>query len=123
MSEDRDPRTFAIIGAAMEVHRHLGPGFLEREYQEALAIEFGERGIAYKREIELPIRYKNRVLNTIYKADFICMNEIVVETKGQNSLTAVDEAQLIHYLKATGMRVGLLLNFGGTSLEFRRLVN
>lgn len=107
----------------MEVHRELGPGFLERVYQEALAIEFDHQGITYQREVELPVSYKNHTLNSKYKADFLCMNEVVVELKGQSRLGGVDEAQLIHYLKATGYHVGLLLNFGTTSLEFKRMVN
>lgn len=122
MVEERDPRTYAIIGAAMEVHRELGPGFLEKVYQEALEIEFMERGIIYQREALLPIGYKSHLLRTKYKADFLCMDEVVVETKGQSGLTAVDEAQLIHYLNATGYQVGLLLNFGAASLQFKRMV-
>lgn len=122
MADERDPRTYAIIGAAMEVHRELGPGFLERVYQEALAIEFEERAIPYRREPELPIDYKGRPLKTKYNADFLCMDEVVVETKAQSGLTGTDEAQLLHYLKATGYHVGLLLNFGTPSLQFKRMV-
>lgn len=122
MVEERDPRTYAIIGAAMEAHRELGPGFLERVYQEALEIEFKDRGIKYRREAVLPIHYKRHQLRTEYKADFLCMDEVVVETKGQSGLTAVDDAQLIHYLNATGYQVGLLLNFGAPSLQFKRMV-
>ena len=123
MTEERDPRTFAIIGAAMEVHRVLGPGFLEKVYQEALELELTAREIEYCREVNLPIRYKAVVLNTQYRADFICFGTVVVECKAQSDLTGVDEAQLINYLKATDMQVGLLLNFGSSSLQYRRLVN
>ena len=123
MKEERDPRTYAIIGAAMEVHRELGPGFLEMVYQEALEIELTDRKIDHLREKNLPIRYKAVILNTHYRADFICYGNVVVECKAQSDLTGVDEAQLINYLKATGMQVGLLLNFGSSSLQYRRLVN
>ncbi|MFK7788125.1 MAG: GxxExxY protein [Phycisphaeraceae bacterium] len=123
MKEERDPRTYAIIGAAMEVHRELGPGFLEKVYHEALAIELAARKIIYLREESLPIRYKSAVLNTQYRTDFVCFGAVVVECKAQSDLTGVDEAQLINYLKATGMQVGLLLNFGSSSLQYRRLVH
>ncbi len=122
MVEERDPRTYAIIGAAMEVHRVIGPGFLEKVYQEALEIEFQERGIPFEREKLLRIEYKGRVLNTKYFADFLCYGQVIAECKAQADLTGVDESQLINYLKATGMKVGLLLNFGAPSLQYRRLV-
>ena len=118
--ENRDPQTYAIIGSAMEVHRHLGPGFLEVVYQEALMIELGERGILYRREVELPIFYKSRPLLAHYRADFICFSSIVVELKALARLSNVEEAQLINYLKATGLERGLLLNFGASSLEYKR---
>ena len=118
----RDPETFAIIGAAMEVHRELGRGFLELVYQTALALEFRERGIPFKAEVALPIRYKNKLLTCAYRADFVCFESVIVETKAISTLTGADEAQLINELKATGLTRGLLLNFGATSLEHKRLV-
>lgn len=119
---ERDSETFAIIGAAMEVHRELGRGFLELVYQTALALEFQDRSIPFKAEVALPIRYKNKLLTCAYRADFVCFESIIVETKALATLTGADDAQLINELKATGMQRGLLLNFGAASLEHKRLV-
>lgn len=119
--EQRDPKTYAIIGAAaMEVHRQLGCGFLEAVYQEALAFEFEQRQIPCQREVELAIFYKGQRLNTSYRADFICYDSVVVELKALAKLGGVEEAQIINYLKATGLEIGMLLNFGATSLEYKR---
>jgi len=120
--EQRDPRTYAIIGAGMDVHRELGSGFLESVYQECLAIEMNERGMRFLREVQLPVHYKGRRLSTDFRADFLCFEQVVVEVKAQSAFTGVDEAQLINYLKATGYGVGLLLNFGESSLKYRRFV-
>jgi len=119
---NKDPQTYEIIGAAMEVHRQLGHGFLEAVYQEALAIEMAKRGIPFEREAAVPVEYKGRRLQCCYRADFICFEEIVVELKAINQLTGVDEAQVINELKSTGLHRGLLLNFGTPSLEYKRLV-
>jgi len=119
---ERDPRTYAIIGAAMEVHRVKGCGFLEGVYQECLAIELGLRSIAFEREKEFRLEYKGTPLQRTYKADFVCHGEVIVEVKALPELTGRDEAQLINYLKAATLHVGLLLNFGRQSLEWRRLV-
>jgi GxxExxY protein len=120
---ERDPRTFAIIGAAMEVHRHLGPGFLESVYQEALAIEFSLRQIPFLRNQELLIRYKGNLLETCYKPDFICFENVIVELKALDGLGGIEEAQLINYLKATSFKIGMLINFGTQSLQYRRFAN
>ena len=118
----KDPQTHAMIGAAMEVHRQLGPGFLEAVYQEALAIEFAARGIPFSREVELPVFYKEQRLTCSYRADFICYASVIVELKALHAITGVEEAQLLNYLKVTRMERGLLLNFGRPSLEFKRFV-
>ncbi len=116
-----EEETYKIIGAAMEVHSTLGNGFLEAVYQEALAIEFEKRGIPFKQETKLEITYKGQILSKYYQADFICCDKIIVETKALKELSGIDEAQLINYLKATGLKIGLLINFGAESLEHKRL--
>ena len=120
--EERDPQTYAIIGAAMEIHRQLGHGFLEAVYQEAAVIEFPLRQVPFEREVSLPIKYKNILLPTHYRADFVCFSEIVVEFKALSRLSTVEESQLLNYLKATGLKRGLLINFGAASLQYKRLV-
>ena len=119
---ENDPRTYAIIGAAIEVHKQLGCGFLKAVYQEALAIEFSKQSIPFRREVRLPIHYKGQLLATVYCADFICFDSVVIEVKALAHMSSTEEAQLINYLKATGYEVGLLLNFGSRSLQHRRLV-
>ena len=119
---ENDPRTYTIIGAAIEVHRQLGCGFLEAIYQEALSIEFAKRLVPFRREVRLPVHYKGQLLSTTYCADFICFDSVVTELKALAHMSGTEEAQLINYLKATGYEVGLLLNFGGRSLQHRRFV-
>jgi len=116
------PEVFGIVNAAMEVHRELGHGFLEAVYQEALELEFNDRRIQYVREKPLNIIYKGRQLNKEYSADFVCYDKIIVELKALAELNSMHESQLINYMKATKLRVGVLINFGAPSLEFKRFV-
>ena len=118
----RDEKTYKIIGAAIEVHKELGCGFLEAVYQEALEREFGCQGISFKSQSIIQIAYKGKPLDKTYQPDFICYEEVIVEIKAISGLTGVEEAQLINYLKASGLKVGLLINFGSRSLEHKRLV-
>ncbi len=119
---ERDERTYKIIGAAIEVHKELGHGFLEAVYQEALGIEFKDRGIPCKVQPIVDIIYKSKPLEKKYQPDFICFDEIIVELKALEQLSGIEEAQIINYLKATGLKVGLLINFGSNSLAYKRLV-
>ena len=114
--------TQKIIGAAMEVHRELGSGFLEYVYEEALCYELKLREISFERQKELDIYYKDLVIPKKYKPDLIVENKVIVEIKATSGLTEIEEAQLLNYLKATKMRVGLLLNFGKKSLEVKRRI-
>lgn len=113
--------TYKVIGAAMKVHRVLGAGFLENVYQDALEIEFLKQKIPYSREVQIPIFYNKIKLNSSYRADFLCYNSIIVELKALKNLTNIESAQVINYLKATGLKTGLLLNFGEKSLIYKRL--
>jgi GxxExxY protein len=119
---DRDPRTHAIIGAAIEVHRQLGCGFLEAAYQQAFAIEMAARDIPFAKEVEMPVLYKGQSLQATYRADFFCFDSVVVEVKALPKLTGIEEAQLINYLKVSGHEIGLLLNFGARSLKMKRMI-
>ncbi len=118
----KDSQSHAIIGAAMEVHRELGLGFLEAVYQCALALELQAGEVPFRAEVPLPVRYKGKALTCGYRADFICYEDFPVETKTIAELTRADDAQFINELKATGLQRGLLLNFGAPSLQFKRLV-
>ena len=114
---------FAIVGAAMEVHTVLGSGFLEAVYQEALEIESKTRSLPFESQKALQIRYKEHILKKEYIADLIYFEKIVVELKALDRLSGKEESQLLNYLKATGMKVGVLINFGShPKLEWKRLV-
>ncbi len=115
---------FAIVGAAIEVHRELGPGFLEAVYQEALEIELRNQNIAFEAQKPLRISYKGKTLHKEYFADLICYGQIIVELKALDRLSGNEEAQILNYLKATGLRVGVLINFGSHGkLEWKRFIH
>ncbi len=121
-AERRDLETYAVIGAAMQVHSELGHGFLEAVYQEALEKEFMFVKIPYVREKELKIFYRGKELATHYRADFICYDAILVELKALQTITGREEAQVIHYLKASNLHRALIINFGDARLQYKRLV-
>ena len=122
LPEADDPRTYAIIGAALEVHRVLGTGFLELFYKDALVIEFTARELPFRRELPCNIQYKGHQLRGEYRMDFVCFGEVVVEVKARSIITPADHAQVISYLASSKLQVGLLLNFGTPKLEHRRFV-
>ena len=116
-------QSYAINGAAFHVYNKLGPGFLEAVYQEALEIEFQRRSIPYEREKELKINYDGIVLQQTYKADFVCYGKIIVELKAVSELDDAHLSQVYNYLHATGIKLGLLYNFGCSGeLEKQRIV-
>ncbi|HEX3916817.1 MAG TPA: GxxExxY protein [Caulobacteraceae bacterium] len=107
-----EDETFRIQGAVFEVSRVLGTGFLEAVYQEALAFEFETRGIPFVASPSLAISYKDRLLNQTYRPDFICFDHVIVELKAIRETAPEHRAQTLNYLRATGLKVGLLVNFG-----------
>jgi GxxExxY protein len=122
MNDEKDPQTYAVIGAAMDVHTQLGCGFLEPVYQEAMEIELAARNIPFRPQVELGILYKGQPLRCKYVPDFICFESVIVELKALGRIGGIEEAQVLNYLKATGFHVGLLLNFGCSSLQYKRFV-
>ena len=117
-----DEQTDLVLGAAIEVHSVLGSGFSEIVYQQALACELTSRGIPFAREVSLPVTYKGQLLDCQFRLDFICFGEVIVELKALSSLSGTEEAQVINYLKASGHKRALLLNFGTTRLGIKRMV-
>lgn len=122
---DVNRTTEAIIGAAIEVHRHLGPGLLESAYEECLCEELLLRKIPFKRQIVLPVTYKNKNLDIGYRIDLLVNDEVVVELKTVESILPIHEAQTLTYMKLGGWQVGLILNFNVTILKngIKRLVH
>ena len=118
-----EQESFQIMGACFEVYKAMGRGFLEPVYRECLEIELTDRAIPFLPQRELPIIYKGRILEQFYKTDFICYEKIIVEVKAVNQLTDAHRAQLFNYLRATGMRLGLLVNFSShPKVEYERIV-
>ena len=115
--------SFAIIGACMKVHRTLGAGFLEAVYEEALEREFQNLKIPFKRQVKLDLYYGNQKLTKQYRADFICYDEIIVEIKAVSLIPTAFYAQLQNYLKCTNIELGMLINFGTSSLTYKRMIN
>jgi len=113
--------TRAIIGAAIEVHSSLGPGFLESVYEAAMAIELNLREVQYEQQKPIPVMYKGEKAKDFF-CDFLVGEKVLVELKALKAITGAEEAQLLNYLKATGLKVGLLINFGEQSLRYKRLV-
>ena len=113
--------SFKIVGAAMEVHRIIGCGFTEHIYQEALEEEFRLRNIPFEREKTLHVSYKGKVLSKDFRPDFICYDRIIVELKAVDEFIDEHFSQVYNYLKASGLQLGLLINFGNKSLEYKRI--
>lgn len=114
---------YVVVGAAIEVHRVLGPGFLEPVYQEALEIESEARRLPFKAQPTLKIRCKEHILKKEYIPDFTFFEQIIVEIKALDRLSGKEEAQVLNYLKVTGYKVGVLINFGShPKLEWKRFV-
>lgn len=122
-TQERDPRSHQIIGAALDVHKELGSAYGETVCRDALAIELQMRGVPFMTEVPFPIYYKDHRLPALYRADFVCFGNVIVEVKSIAVSTGrVEQAQMLRYLKASQLKVALLLNFGLPSLEFRRFV-
>ncbi|MCH7870995.1 MAG: GxxExxY protein [Planctomycetes bacterium] len=116
-ADQRDPLTRRVIGAAIEVHKHLGPGLLESAYEQCLCWELEQAGLGVQRQVPLPVVYKGNRLDIGYRIDMIIEGELVIEVKAVEKLTAVHDAQLLSYLKLGGWRKGLLLNFNTAYLR------
>jgi len=124
MNKDKDPLTDKVIGSAIEVHKSLGPGLLESAYEECLCYELGQNKIAFKRQAPLPVFYKSVKLNCGYRMDIVVDERLIVELKTVEKILPVHEAQLLTYLKLSGLSTALLLNFNTAVLRdgIRRIV-
>lgn len=114
---DFDAVSHAVIGAALEVHKALGPGLLESAYSKCLAIELWRRNIPFRREVPIPVLYRGLSVDVAYRADFIVEERLILEVKSVTKLESIHSAQLLTYLKLTGIKTGLLLNFNTRSLR------
>jgi GxxExxY protein len=122
---DENQLSNVIIGAAIEVHKQLGPGLLESTYENCLAYEFSQLGIPFQRQIGMPVRYKGHNLDCGYRLDLLVDEKVIIELKAEKSLAPIHEAQLLTYLKLSGLKLGLLLNFNVLVMKqgIRRVVN
>jgi GxxExxY protein len=118
----RKEETYKIIGLAMEVHRSLGKGFLEIVYKDALALEFLDHSVQFEREKPYIIEYKGRILKRKYVADFVIFGDLILEVKSQSGIYDEDIKQTINYLACAKLRLGLIVNFGESSLTFKRVI-
>jgi len=114
--------SYKIIGAAKEVFKELGPGYLESVYEDALCYELDRSNLQYQRQLELDVRYKKTIFRNRFRADMLIENKILVENKAIKTVTNADEAQLLNYLKTTGIRLGFLFNFGSVKFEMKRRI-
>ena len=121
-NKERDPQTYAIIGAGMQVHGRLGCGFQEPAYQSTFAVECRYQGIPFEREVKYEIQYRDEILDCYYRADFICFGEVIAELKVVEALTDKHRSQVINYLKVSGLKRGVLMNFANEQLEYERIV-
>jgi GxxExxY protein len=121
---DNDALTEKVIGFAIEVHRQLGPGLLESAYEECLCFELKQAGITFRRQVALPVTYKSIQLDCGYRLDLVLESQLILELKTVERLLPIHEAQLLTYLKLSGIRIGLLLNFNTAVLKdgMRRLM-
>ena len=124
MAVDNDVLTEKVIGLAIEVHRQLGPGLLESAYEECLCLELKEAGFAFRRQVPLPVTYKSVRLDCGYRIDIVINGQLIVELKTVERLMPIHDAQLLTYMKLSGIRTGLLLNFNSAVLKdgIRRLM-
>jgi GxxExxY protein len=122
---NENPTSHAVIGAAIEVHRHLGPGLLESVYESALAVELSVRKLEVQRQVELPVSYKHYRLDGHFRLDLVVEDSVIVEVESVEKLQPIHEAQLLTYLRLANKRLGLLINFNTTVLRnsIRRLAN
>ncbi|GMV92968.1 MAG: hypothetical protein AMXMBFR82_27460 [Candidatus Hydrogenedentota bacterium] len=119
---ERDPQTYAIIGAGMEVHSRLGCGLQEPAYQSAFSVECRYQRIPFQREVKYEIRYRDEILDCYYRADFVCFGEVIAELKVVEKLTDKHRSQVINYLRISGLTRGVLMNFANERLEYERIV-
>jgi GxxExxY protein len=116
-------KSYKIVGACMDVHKKLGPGFLESVYSEALEIEFQRADIPYEKEKKLPVLYEGKPLKKYFRADYVCYGSIIIELKATKYSVDADIKQTLNNIKATNYKLGILINFGTPSLTYKRVIN